>query len=179
MASFVINADGDLVGAGGFMADAPANGWTILLPLLASDIERTDPASTVDYEVIADNETGDTAFEDEVDGRASLSVFARGVGGDCVAMNLRRDSGLLDLAVDIDSQADAPSLGSDDRRARRGPEASAPADLVPVGICRTDRRTHPAHDRSPRHRRGLSVFGRGSRRGMPSDQLAERTLRTP
>ena len=132
MASFVINADGDLVGAGGFVADAPANGSTILLPLLASDIERTDPASTVDYEVIADNETGDTAFEDEVDGRASLSVFAPAVSsGDFIAID-PGDSGLLDLAVDIDSQADAPSLGwmivaLDDQN------GAPQADLVPVG----------------------------------------------
>jgi len=73
MASFVIDAEGNLVGAGGFVADAPANSSTIELPLLASDIERTDEDSTVDYTVIADNETGDTAFEDEVDGVASLS----------------------------------------------------------------------------------------------------------
>ena len=100
------------------------------------------PTSTVDYEVIADNETGDTAFEDEVDGRASLSVFAPAVSsGDFIAMD-PGDSGLLDLAVDIDSQADAPSLGwmivaLDDQN------GAPQADLVPVGDLPTDRSLPP------------------------------------
>ena len=132
MASFVIDAEGNLVGAGGFVADAPANSSTIELPLLASDIERTDEDSTVDYTVIADNEAGDTAFEDEVDGVASLSVFAPAVSsGDFIALD-PGDSGLLDLTVDVSSQVENPSLGwmivaLDD-------ENGAPqADLVPIG----------------------------------------------
>ena len=132
MASFVFDADGNPVGFGGFVADAPANGSTILLPLLASDIGRTAADSTVDYEVFAQNETGDTAFEDEVDGRGSLSVFAPAVSsGDFVQMD-PGDSGLLDVAVDVNAQTDDPSLGwmivaLDDQN------GAAQADLVPVG----------------------------------------------
>ena len=48
--SIIVDADGNIVDAWG--ADAPANGSTILLPALASDISRTDADSTVDYEVI-------------------------------------------------------------------------------------------------------------------------------
>jgi len=132
MASFVVNADGDLVGAGGFVADAPANGSTILLPLLASDIGRTASDSTVDYEVLSENETGDTAFEDDVDGRASLSVFAPAVSsGDFFEVD-PGDNGVFDVSVDLAAQAAHPSLGwmivaLDDQN------GAAQADLVPVG----------------------------------------------
>ncbi len=51
--SFVVDADDNIVDIWG--VDAPANGSTILLPALASDISRTDADSTVDYEVLGEN----------------------------------------------------------------------------------------------------------------------------
>ncbi len=132
--SIIVDADGNVVDA--WTADAPANGSTILLPALASDIGRTDPDSTVDYELVADNLSDSSnpsdAFEDEVEGRASLSVFDPAVStGDFIPLNAG-GSDTLGLSVNEAGQGDNPSLGwmivaLDDVN------GASQADLVPVG----------------------------------------------
>jgi minor extracellular serine protease Vpr len=132
--SLIVDAEGNPIAAWG--ADAPANGSTILLPALASDISRTDADSTVDYEVVGDNLSDSSnpadAFEDEVDGRASLSVFDPAVSnGDFIGLNPGHGD-TLDVSVDEAGQGDNPSLGwmivtLDDVN------GAAQADLVPVG----------------------------------------------
>ena len=72
------------------------------------------------------------AFEDEVDGRASLSVFDPAVSnGDFIGID-PGDSDTLDVSVNEAGQGDNPSLGwmivaLDDVN------GAAQADLVPVG----------------------------------------------
>ena len=90
MVSLIVDPDGNVLDA--WVADAPANGSTVLLPALASDIDRTDPDSTVDYEVLGENQFDSSnpaeGFEDEVEGRASLSVFDPAVSnGDFLLIN--------------------------------------------------------------------------------------------
>ena len=134
MASLIVDADCNVVDA--WVADAPANGSTVLLPALASDIDRLDADSTVDYEVIGENlvdsSNPSNAFTDVFDGRASLSVFEPAVStGDFIDIE-RGDSATLGLDVNEAAQGDNPSLGwmivtLEDQN------GAAQADVVPVG----------------------------------------------
>ncbi len=111
--SVVLDDGGDVVDA--WVADAPANGSTILLPILASDIDRTTSGDTVDYEVTGENITdsadiGD-ALTDAVAGRASLSVFDPAVSsGDFLFFN-RGQTRLLNLEVNEAEQGSNPAKG--------------------------------------------------------------------
>jgi subtilisin family serine protease len=129
--SLIVDADGNPVDS--WVADAPANGSTILLPLLASDIDRTDPGATIDYEVFGDTfvdsaDPGDS-LEDVVEGRASLSVFDPAVSsGDFLKVDRSRN---VLLSVDEAAQAENPSKGwmivtLDD------PNGAAQADVIPA-----------------------------------------------
>ena len=132
--SIIVDADGNIVDAWG--ADAPANGSTILLPALASDISRTDADSTVDYEVLGENLSDSSnpadAFED--DGRRT-GIAVRLRSGRLQRRLHRAEPGgsdTLDVAVNEAGQGDNPSKGwmivsLDDVN------GAAQADLVPVG----------------------------------------------
>ena len=134
MVSLIVDPDGNVLDA--WVADAPANGSTILLPALASDIDRTDADSTVDYEVISENVVDSSnpsnIFVDEFEGRASLSVFEPALStGDFIELEKGTST---NLAVEVNeaAQGDNPSLGwmvvtLDDQN------GAAQADLVPVG----------------------------------------------
>ena len=133
--SVIVDADGNVVDA--WVADAPANGSTILLPALASDIDRTDPGSTIDYEVFGDtfvdsSDLGDS-LEDVVAGRASISVFDPAVStGDFIGLP-PGGSTLLELDVDEAAFADHPTKGwmvvtLDDAN------GAAQADLLPADL---------------------------------------------
>ncbi len=116
--SIIVDAQGKIVDA--FGADAPANGSTILLPALASDLDRTDPDSTVDYEVIGENLAfnASDAFQDEVDGRASLSVFDPAVSnGDFIGLEPRAQRHPRRLGG-RGRPGRQPVAGLDDRRPR-------------------------------------------------------------
>jgi hypothetical protein len=111
--SLVVDADGNPVEDALWVADAPANGSTILLPLLASEIDRNNPGDTVDYEVFGDNivdsaDVGDS-LEDVVEGRASLSVFDPALSnGNLLKVDKSRN---VVLSVDEAAQGDNPSKG--------------------------------------------------------------------
>ena len=112
--SLVIDdSDDSLVDA--WVADAPANGSTILMPALASEIDRATPGDTIDYEVFGDNisdsaEVGDI-FEDTVAGRASIDVFSPAVSnGDFLKVDTGQTR-TLSLDVDETAQGAHPSLG--------------------------------------------------------------------
>jgi len=131
--SVVLNADSDIVDA--WVADAPANGSTIIVPLLASDIDRDHDGATIDYEVEGENindasEPAD-GFVDEVSGRASFSVFDPAVSqGDFIKLDRGQATNLL-LQVAETEFADHPVKGwmvvtLDDMN------GAAQADLVPV-----------------------------------------------
>ena len=135
VASVILDADGDPVDL--WTADAPANGSTILMPLLASDIDRTDPGSTVDYEAFGDSfvdssDPGDS-FEDVVAGRASVAIFDPAVSsGDFIKLNPGQSTNLL-LQVDESAQDDHPAKGwmvvtLDDAN------GAAQADLLPADL---------------------------------------------
>jgi subtilisin family serine protease len=132
--SLILDGEGNLVS--GWNADAPANGSTVLLPALASEIGKTDPGSTVDYEVLGENVSDSSnpadGFEDEVEGRASLSVFDPAVSNGDFLLIDPGDSTNLPLEVNEDAQGENPSKGwmivtLDD--AKGAPQA----ELVPVG----------------------------------------------
>ena len=133
MISIVLDSTGDVVDA--FTADAPANGSTILIPALASDIGRTAPDAAVDYgavgETILDMSEPGSGLMDEVAGRAHVSVFEPAVSsGDLIRLDPAA-SATLDLLVNDAQQAAAPSLGwmiveLDD------PNGPWQADLVPA-----------------------------------------------
>ena len=102
---------------------------------LASEIDRTDPGDTVDYEVFGDNvsdssEIGDV-LEDVVEGRASLSVFDPAVSsGDFLFFN-RGQTRTSTLEVDEAEQGANPAKGwmivtLDDAN------GAAQADLIPA-----------------------------------------------
>jgi subtilisin family serine protease len=132
--SLILDGDGNLIS--GWTADAPANGSTVLLPALASEIGRTDPDSTVDYEVVGENVSDSSnpadGFTDVVEGRASLSVFDPAVSqGDFILVD-KGTSETLGLGVDEAAQGANPSMGwmivtLDDVN------GAPQADLVPVG----------------------------------------------
>ena len=111
--SVVVDDEGNILDL--WAADAPANGSTILVPLLASDIDRDVDGATVDYEVVGENvvdssEPGD-GFLDVVEGRASLSVFEPEVGsGEFIQINAGA-SAVMDLWYDEAAQAANPSKG--------------------------------------------------------------------
>ena len=111
--SVIVDADFNVIDL--WIADAPANGSTILLPVLASEIDRADPGDTIDYEVIGDTVTDSSdlgdGLEDTVEGRASISVFDPAVSsGDFLQLAPGASTNLL-LQVDEAAQDDNPSKG--------------------------------------------------------------------
>lgn len=111
--SLILDAEGTPVSA--WVADAPANGSTILLPLLASEIGRTAPGDTIDYEVsgeaVTDSSNPGDGLVDVVEGRASMSIFGPAVStGDYLLLD-RRQSTTLTLEVDQAALAEDPALG--------------------------------------------------------------------
>ena len=129
LASFVISAAGDLVDA--WVADAPANGSTVLLPILASDIGQTGDNARFSYD-IAGFSIEDSALIDVVAGQAEFGIKKPAVStGDFLALD-PGGSATLNLAVDKGKLAVSPALGwmvvtLDDAN------GAAQADLVPIG----------------------------------------------
>jgi minor extracellular serine protease Vpr len=129
----ILDADGNVTDS--WFVDGPANGSTILLPLLASDIGRDASDATVSYEALGDtfvdsSDLGDS-LEDVVSGRATFSVWDPAVSnGDFIRMAKGTSANLM-LHVSEDAQADHPSKGwmivtLDDVN------GAAQADLIPA-----------------------------------------------
>ncbi len=129
MASFVFDRTGNLVDA--WVADAPANGSTLLLPLLASDIAQTTDNAAFTYGVTGFS-LEDGSLVDAVAGQAAFSVRKPAVStGDFVQLDPGA-SVALPVAVDVGKLAAYPARGwmvvtLDDAN------GAAQADLVPVG----------------------------------------------
>ena len=127
-ASFVFDAAGHLIDA--WPATAPANGSTMLLPLLASDLGLKPGASAFDYTVEGSTILSDT-LSDSVPGVGHFDPFAPAVSqADRIA--LASDASVqLPVSVDAAAFAANPALGwmlvaLDDANGR------AQADLVPI-----------------------------------------------
>jgi minor extracellular serine protease Vpr len=129
MASFVFDSANNLVD--GWVADGPANGSTVLLPLLASDIGQASEGARFSYEVTGFS-VEDASLVDPVIGRAEFSVKKPAVSnGDFIAV-ISGGSETLQVAVDKGKFSVAPSLGwmvvtLDDAN------GADQADLVPIG----------------------------------------------
>jgi minor extracellular serine protease Vpr len=129
MASFVITPAGDLVDA--WVADSPANGSTVLLPLLASEIGQTSANARFSYDVTGFS-VEDSSLVDTVAGQAEFSVRKPAVStGDFLSLE-PGESTTLDVAVDKGKLSTAPAKGwmvvtLDDAN------GAAQADLVPIG----------------------------------------------
>jgi subtilisin family serine protease len=127
-ASFIFDAAGNLVDA--WVADAPANGSTILLPALASDIAQTSDNARFTYGVTGfDLEDGSV---DAVPGQAEFGVRFPSVSTGQFIPVPAGGSAVLPVGVDKGKQAVSPAKGwmvvtLDDAN------GAAQADLVPIG----------------------------------------------
>jgi minor extracellular serine protease Vpr len=74
MASFVFDPDGNIVDA--FIADAPMNGSTVLLPVLASDLGLTSAKGSFSYGLTGFVIREDHVAQDDVDGTATFNAYA-------------------------------------------------------------------------------------------------------
>jgi len=128
-ASFVFTAAGDLID--GWVADAPANGSTVLLPVLASEIGQTTANTRFSY-AITGFSLEDDSLVDTVSGQGEFDVFNPAVStGDFVTLD-PGETATLDVAVNKGKLAAAPAKGwmivtLDD------PNGTPQADLVPIG----------------------------------------------
>jgi hypothetical protein len=128
MASFIFDAAGNLIDA--WVAYAPSNGSTVLLPVLASEIGQTSANARFSYSV-AGFSYYDGSLVD-VTGQAEFGVKQPSVTtGQFVAVPAG-GSATIPLAVDKGKQSGAPAKGwmvvtLDD------PNGAAQADLVPIG----------------------------------------------
>ena len=115
--------------------DAPANGSTILVPVLASQLDRNHPGDTIDYEVFGDNfvgEASETDFLDEVSpGGVAVRVRPGGRQGDFFGLD-PGPAGPLGLTVD-EAAVRRPSDQGLEVVTLDDMNGAAQADLVPVG----------------------------------------------
>jgi minor extracellular serine protease Vpr len=109
LASFVFDPDGNIVDA--FIADAPMNGSTVLLPALASDLGLTSPDSTFSYGLTAFTVREDSVAEDDVEGTATFSPFAPAQSTGDVLDLAPGDLRTLELTADRKRLAKTPSKG--------------------------------------------------------------------
>jgi hypothetical protein len=129
VASIIFDAKANLVDA--WVADAPSNGSTIVLPLLASNIGQTTDNQRFRYEVAAFS-LQDDALVDFVAGAAQFSAKKPAVSsGNFIELEPGASS-TLPVAVDKGKLAATPTLGwmvvaLDDAN------GAAQADLVPIG----------------------------------------------
>jgi hypothetical protein len=94
-----------------FLATAPTNGSTLLLPLLASDVNVTAANPRFSYSSVGFNFTGETLLEDDVPGLALFNAFTSAVStGAFVGVNPHA-SVSVPLAIDPTEWAVTPSLG--------------------------------------------------------------------
>jgi minor extracellular serine protease Vpr len=108
MASFVFDAAGNLVDA--WVADGPANGSTVLLPILASDIGQTTNNTRFSY-AITGFSVEDSSLVDSVAGQAEFNTFHPALTtGQFVAVPAG-GSGTIPVAVDKGILATAPAKG--------------------------------------------------------------------
>jgi subtilisin family serine protease len=132
MASFVFDAAGNLVDA--FFADAPMNGSTVLLPLLASDLGLTSGKGSFSYGLTAFDLREDNTAQDDVDGTATFDAYAPAQStGDFLELAPGGGPTRLGLTVDAARFSRAPSQGwlvvtLDDRN------GSAQADRIPFSL---------------------------------------------
>ncbi|MEO5964718.1 MAG: S8 family serine peptidase [Candidatus Limnocylindrales bacterium] len=129
MASFVFTAAGDLVD--GWVADAPANGSTVLLPLLASEIGQTSNNARFTYNVAGFSVEDGTLVD--LTGTAAYSVKKPAVSTGSFITIPVGGSDTLAVAVDKGKLSASPALGwmivtMDDAN------GAAQADLVPIGV---------------------------------------------
>jgi hypothetical protein len=129
VASFIFDAAGNLIDL--WVADAPSNGSTILLPLLASNIGQTGNNQRFSYSVAAFS-LQDDALVDVVAGQAEFSVKKPAVStGDFIFLAPGASS-TLRVTANKGQLAVAPVRGwmvvaLDDAN------GAAQADLVPIG----------------------------------------------
>jgi subtilisin family serine protease len=128
-ASIIFDAAGNLVDA--WVADSPANGSTVLLPALASDIGQTTNNTRFSYGAVGFS-IEDGSLVDPVAGQAEFNTFHPALStGQFVAVPAG-GSGSIPVAVNKGSLSTAPAKGwlvvtLDD------PNGSAQADTVPIG----------------------------------------------
>jgi hypothetical protein len=127
LGSFVFDAQGNLIG--GWEADAPANGSTLLLPVLASQIGLTGADPVFAYRVSATS-LQDGALADSTDVAAFTPKRPAVSSGEAVALD-PGDKDSVRLTVDEARQEAVPARGwmvvtLDD------PNGAAQADLVPA-----------------------------------------------
>jgi len=128
-ASVIIDAAGNLVDA--WVADSPANGSTVLLPLLASDIGQTTNNTRFSYGVTGFS-IEDGSLVDPVAGQAEFNTFHPAIATGQFAAVPAGGSGSIPVAVNKGILATAPAKGwmivtLDDAN------GAAQADLVPIG----------------------------------------------
>ena len=128
-ASFIFDKNSNLIDA--WVADSPANGSTVLLPLLASEIGQTSANGRFTYSITGFS-VEDGSLVDAVAGQAEFSVKNPAVNsGDFIEV-APGGSATLNVAVDKGKLAASPAKGwmvvtLDDGN------GSAQADLVPIG----------------------------------------------
>jgi len=128
-ASIIFSATGDILDA--WVADAPANGSTVLLPVLASEIGQTVDNAMFSYSVTGFS-VEDHSLVDAVAGQAEFGVKKPAIStGDFIEV-APGATATLDLVVDKGKLAVSPALGwmivtLDDAN------GAAQADLVPIG----------------------------------------------
>jgi hypothetical protein len=128
MASFIFDAAGNLVNA--WLADAPMNSSTILLPALASDIGLGKQKGDFDYAVEAISRVHDVANDTTT--AASFDIGNPGVSSGFVGSLAPGASTTAQLSADFDKLRSAPALGwlavtVDDAA------GAAQADEIPLG----------------------------------------------
>ncbi|MEO5965156.1 MAG: hypothetical protein ABIR11_06800, partial [Candidatus Limnocylindrales bacterium] len=129
MASFVFTAAGDLVD--GWVADAPANGSTVLLPLLASEIGQTSDNARFTFDVTGFSVEDSSLVDQTATGAYSAKKPALSTGNFITIPAGGSDT--LTVAVDKGKLSASPAKGwmivtMDD--ANGAPQA----DLVPLGV---------------------------------------------
>ena len=128
VASFIFDASGNLIDA--WLADAPMNSSTILLPALASDIGLGKQKGDFDYAVLGASLVHDVA--NDTTAAASFDIARPGVSSGFVGTLAPGGSGTAPLWADFDQLRSAPALGwlavtVDDAA------VAAQADEIPLG----------------------------------------------
>src|SRR5262249_52502465 len=125
----IFDKDNNLVDA--WVADGPANGSTILLPLLASDIGQTTKNTRFSYGA-AGFSLEDSALVDGVAGQAAFNAFHPAISTRQFIHLNPGSAAPLPVAVNKGSLGSAPAMGwmivsQDDAN------GAAQADLVDIG----------------------------------------------
>jgi len=129
MASFVFDKNNNLVDA--WVADGPANGSTVLLPLLASDIGQTTKNTRFTYGITGFS-VEDSSLVDSVAGQAAFDTFTPALSTGQFVPVAAGGTGSIPVAVNKGKLSTAPAKGwlvvtLDD------PNGAGQADTVAIG----------------------------------------------